>query len=622
MSWKPTAVLAALLALALLAYFGWNPAPPVLDEAGRKLLPLAPQELVRIEVARRDEPPYVVERGKDAAGEYWRLAPSGRAADPGAVQKMIHGIDQFSKTTGIDPSRPEAAPSLTGLDAPRLSVTFHASGGKHVLRFGASPPTNTEAVFFQLEGDPTVYHAGKDTVAAYDRPADGIRSRQLFRFAPHAAVSVETSFKFTVSRPGQPPRVEYEKSRFERVEQGVERGWWLASPVREKVEDLAVNRLVTDLSTLAVESFEPEGEAKARELDEPEFTVSVRLHGVPDPLEIHFGGAADAGRSRWVRVPGSGEHAKIARARYDNLPRQRGDFRARSLYQFSKDQVRTLEVEADGLGRLLIERKETRREGDPVPAVTWEVLEPKGARIRREKVEPYVRDVIGAEIKHVGAVDFAEIASDSPIVSMTVETTDGKRQRSRFKASGNYAWGTKEGAGEVFEVLPSFVRLLQLLELALLQEEVFSTLRDRIRRFEFAAAFGGHQPVRYLLDRDPKTGAWAFTDPEHQGKAADQERVKGFLMMLSYIAAEGGRFVGRDAETLRKYRLNDPAAPARLTIWTEDGPEAAVTLLISDNQNPQPALFTYFARRTDTPAVFRIVPQLVETLKVPPVEKR
>ncbi len=583
-------------------------------------MPVDAQSLVRIEIARKGESPFFIERGKDAVGDFWRLAPSGRAADPAAVQKMIYGLDRFSKTSIAD-----AAPSAAGLESPRVVVTFHAADRKSAIRIGGSSPTNTEMVYVQLEGDPAVYRADKDTAGAYDLPASDLRSRQLVRFVPHRAMRLETRFRFLVSRQGRPPAVEYEESTIERVESGSERGWWLTKPYREKLDDRLVNRFVSDLAGLQAEAYEAEGDLKGKELDQPELEVTVRIHDNPTPVSLRFGGPADRGKRRWVQVPGSGEVALIPEGRYsgpNGLPRQRGDLRSRILYSFSKDQVRTLEIEADGLGRLLIERRETRREGDPVPTVAWEVLEPKGARIRREKVEPYVRDVLAAGIESfVGATDFAQIKQDSPLVTMTVVTTDGRKQRVLFKAAGNHAWGRKEGIQEVFEVLPSYVKLLQLLELAVLRDEVFNVPRDDLRRIEFDAKFSGNlQPIRYILELDGRTGKWAFVDPAFKGPEADPQKVAGFLTMLSFIGAEQGKWVGRGPATLGKYRLNDPSAPARLTIWHEGGPKDGVTILISDNQSPQPATFMYFARRTDSPAVFRIVSQLVESLKRPPVK--
>jgi hypothetical protein len=621
MNWKSTAVLAALLAVSLGVYFGWNPAPPVLTKEERKLLETTANTLDRIEIARRGEAPLLIERAKDAVGEFWRLSPSGRPADPAAVQKMIYGLDRFSKTSAADVSL-----SAAGLEAPRTSVTFHAAGRKETVRIGGSSPTNTESIFVQLEGDPKVYRIDKDTAESYDRPAADLRSKQLVRYVPHKATGLEMRFRFTVRRQNEPPKVEYEESTIERVETGIERGWWLTKPYREKLDDRLVNRFVSDLASIQVEAYEADGDLKAKELDQPELLVSVRLHETPHPVSLEFGGPAERGKRRWVRIPGSGEVALIPESRYtgpNGLPRQRGDLRSRVLYSFSKDQVRTLEIEADGLGRLLIERKETKREGDPVPTVSWDVLEPKGVRIRKERVEPYVRDVLSASIEQfVGATDFGQIKQDSALVTMTVETTDGKKQRVLFKAAGNNAWGQKEGIQEVFEVLPSYVKLLQLLELAVTPEEVFSVPRTDLRRIEFDAKFAGNlQPIRYILELDPRTGKWGFADPAFKGTEADPQKVTGFLTMLSYIGAEQGRWVGRDPATLGKYRLNDLTAPARLTLWHEGGPKDGVTILISDNQSSQPGSFMYFARRADGPAVFRMVSQIVETLKQVPVKK-
>jgi hypothetical protein len=57
MNWKSTAVLAALLAVSLGVYFGWNPAPPVLTKEERKLLETTANTHDRIEIAGRPTRP-------------------------------------------------------------------------------------------------------------------------------------------------------------------------------------------------------------------------------------------------------------------------------------------------------------------------------------------------------------------------------------------------------------------------------------------------------------------------------------------------------------------------------------------------------------------------------------
>jgi hypothetical protein len=45
----------------------------------------------------------------------------------------------------------------------------------------------------------------------------------------------------------------------------------------------------------------------------------------------------------------------------------------------------------------VIERRETKKE-DPVPAVTWELLEPKGLRVDPGRVEAFVANVMAYRI--------------------------------------------------------------------------------------------------------------------------------------------------------------------------------------------------------------------------------
>ena len=90
---------------------------------------------------------------------------------------------------------------------------------------------------------------------------------------------------------------------------------------------------------------------------------------------------------------------------------------------------------------------------------------------------------------------------------------------------------------------------------------------------------------------------------------------------MNYLRAEDRGFAGRDAETAAKYRLNELTAPATLRVWV-DGEKEPATFYISDNRAEKATKFLYWARKSDSPLVFKINAAFVENLKKVPEKKK
>ncbi len=625
MNWRTTAVLGALVALLAGVYLLSSPPPgtaPGVED--KRLLPeFRPEQVEGISIARKDGPEIRVERAKDAAGEYWRLrSPVDHPADAAVIQQLLFALDRFVKTTSFEPGRPEAAPSVTGLAEPRIRVTWKGLGKEVLLGFGQAPPTNSKAVFVQRQGDPKVYLVDIDTFEQFNKPAWQYRSKSVLRYPAHAVVRVELQQKFLRKQAkDRPERVEYERSLLERIEVGTDRGWWMLEPHREKVDDHKLQYLVRVLAELEASEFQPAGDLKAKELDEPQDKVALYLNGVAEPVRLHFGGSSDGGRRRWIHAPGTGETARIEEAAYAKLPVQRKHVRSDAIFSFSQEQVKTLEVDAGALGKVRVERRETKKEGEPVPEVSWVLLEPAGLRIEKERLELFVTNIMTQRIQDwLGAQDFKLVRLEPADVTLTAATVDGKTLKYGFGA-GSDGYLRKEGVAEVFVVRPELVKILQRLELNFLHPEVFNVPRDGLREFAFESRDAGRlEPLFYRLSFDPGTKVWRFTDPKHASEAVDEARLGGLLTMLNYIKAE--TFIAKDAQTSAKHRLDPAKAPARLSVKWEGGPAAGVEFLISEDLSDKPTRPVYYARRADEPSVFQINALLVENLKRAPVLKK
>ena len=624
MSWKGTAVLAGILGILGGIYLLTDPARGGGGGEEVRLLPgFTAERLVRLQVARKGEPAYALERATDALGAHWRIRPADHPADPDAVQKMIWALDRFRRTGGLEPGRPETAPSLTGLSDPRLVLRVELPDASAVFRFGQSPPTHTAAVFFEKEGDPKIYLIDLDTFQAFDKPASALRERRLVRYAPFQVVRLDLERRFLVVRQkDRPAVVEYERSTFERIEQGAERGWFLTRPYREKVDDLKVQRLITDLAGLEVAEFRAAGGEADGGFAEPEVRYTLVLNGHARPVVVEVGAPAEDRRKRYVRVAGAAEVALVESRRCDDLAAERKHLRIDAIYPFTKDAVKTFDLEAPGQGRLRIERRLVKKEGTPFETPVWEVVEPRGVKIDPERVEPFVADVLHPHQRiqdFLGAQDFKLAGLEPPAATLRIETQDGKIHVTHFGLRTE-GYMRREGVDEVFQVRPEYVRRLLLLELNVLHEEMFNVPREKLREFAFEARAGALlRPVYYRLRREESSGRWIFTDPANAGKEADEDRVRELLAAMNYIRAEA--FVGRGPEAAAKYGLGGPSAPATLTIRWEGGPPEGRVLWVSEDQSDKPTHPVYYARFQDSPVVFRISSLFVESLRRIPVKR-
>lgn len=615
-SWRLTAVFAGLCVVLTAVYFLASPtATTKTSDLDPRLVKLTADQVSKIEVDRKGTR-MTFERAKDVVGEYWRIAgPNSHAADATLVQQMLFGLDRFRKDNSIEPGKPDSSPEVTGLNDPRATVTFTAPDGRAVLKFGKAPDTNTKVVYYQLEGDPKIYLVDVDTVEAFNKPVFQYRAKAMARYAPHRVQKVQLEFKFL--RPqgkDKPALVEYETSVMERFEEGMERGWYLTKPHREKLDDHKVQTLVTALADLQAGEYQPPGPPADQGFDEPQVRVSLWSAGTETPTTIHFGAAAERGKKRWVGMPGKGEVALYDSFRYDELPLQRNHFRISQIFPFSSEMVRRFELEARDLGRVVLERREIKKAGEPVGTLKWEVVEPKDLKVESERLEAFVAAVVMKSVTgFLGAQDFKLAGLDNPPIRLTVVTKEGKRHSCGFAVAAQ-GYLRKDGVDEIFEVPAEFVRLLQKLELNFISMEMFNIPRADLRQFSFEGRFSGELPVYYELKENGKK--WEFSDGPHKGKDVDADRVSELLARLNFIQADS--LLGRDDALIQKHRLvDDRTAPGTLKITYEKG---IADLYISENQANRPGDYLYYARFKDNKTVFKINGAFVESLKKPPAK--
>ena len=622
-NWKLTAAFGALLVVLLAVYFLSSPpaTTPMAKLDDHVLTGLSAEQVSKIEITRQDGVSMTFEKATDVVGEYWRIVEqSGHAAEGAMVQQLLFALDRFVRMGGLDAGTPQTAPELTGLADPRLIVTYSSAGRREMLRFGKQPPTNTTAVFFQHEGDPKVYLVGVETFDSFMKPSLQYRAKNLVRFMPNKVNKVALEYKFL--RPqgkGKPDVVEYEKSILERFEEGAERGWYLTSPHKERMDDHAVAMLVTRMSDLQCSDYQPAEPQKEKGLDEPQVKITLHFYQQDKPMEVRFGLPAERDRKRWVWAAGSAEAALLDAGHYEDIPLQRSAMRIRRIFPFSPELVKRLEIEAKDLGKVVLERKEVKKEGDPVSTWKWEVVEPTNIKVESERLEAFVAAVVVQDIVEFhGDQDFQLVGLDAAPVTLTVDTKEGNRHVCWFSVKA-HGYLRKEGVNEIFEVRSDLVKMLQRLELNFVSLEMYNVPREGIREISFESKVTTQlQPILYRMKMDPVTRLWTFSDPVHQGTAPDAAKLSDLLTRVNYIKAES--LLGRDSKTIEQYRLDERTAPATLKLSYDigQGPAAKsgdMELYISEDQSTTAGQPLYYARLRDNLAVFKINGDFVQALQ-------
>jgi hypothetical protein len=278
--------------------------------------------------------------------------------------------------------------------------------------------------------------------------------------------------------------------------------------------------------------------------------------------------------------------------------------------------AKRVEVEVKDLGKIVLERRESKKVGEDVSTVKWELAEPGGLRVESERVDAFVSAVVGQQIDDfMGPQDFKQAGLDPAPTRLVVETREGKRHGCGFSDAG---FMRKDDINEIFVIRPDFVRMLRRLELNFLNMEMFNVQRDSLREFSFESRPSAQlQPVYYTLRLNLATKKWDFVDPAHQGVETDPDQVGNLLAIMNYIKAEA--MVARDDATIQKYRLDETSAPSSLKIRHEGG---TTELYISENLSGKVNRPQYYARFKDAKTVFQINGLFVDSLKAVPEKKK
>lgn len=626
MNWKTTIFLAILAVLVVAGVIFLQPREGAADRRRVDILAGWTQDHVEtITIAAPGQVEITLRRGTPSGGSEWQLASHQTRwpAEDFAVREMLRSLFAGRQSAAIKPGDKEYDLDLFGLREPRLVVTLAGGGRRISIRFGREGTIQKGEVWIQVDGDPNVYYAATETLAAFQKDIRKLRNRQFVWFETHRVKKVTLVERFRGAAEKRDERgnvIRPQEFVFETSAMELRKtGWFLEKP-EERVEDAQVQALLSGLRNVVAHEFEPKGNLRELGLEEPR--VRIRLEGEGGlRLEVRFGADAKEKGHLCAWIEGSDEVAIVNQAKYfDPLPTTRSAFRSRRIVYWTEAQTKRIEVEVRGLGKIaLLQKKDPVTTGTmTAERITWV---PEGLDERS-----YIKDAatsfgqmlfmlqlespesfLGAPTK-----DLKELGLDPPAVEVRFFLENQERAlqfgiRGKDAAAGDFLM-KKSWHDEIYWAPEPYVRLVRRLELNYRRLELWQVDRERIAEFWF------EDNTRGLNWRVARSGEqWRFIDDTslRLKREIDDTLAQKLHNSANYVIAK--QFIGKDEETLRRFMLYDSPA-YRFFIVTGKNDADRKVIWITENYDQSGRAGVHYARFEGDPVVFRIDEALVGLL--------
>ncbi|MBX3180274.1 MAG: DUF4340 domain-containing protein [Candidatus Hydrogenedentes bacterium] len=253
MKFRNTVQLGALLALLILAYFGWQyfqAQSEQLAQEAKRVFSFEGADIERLSIDQVDAEPTAGAR--DESGS-WTIREPNPTIKPNA--ELWDRVAEQTARLMNERTLPEGALGLEayGLELPRLVVGLESGGARHTLRFGFLEPTQTLR-YAQLDDGP-VFLVKKEAVFELDRPLELLRQSWLVdrHEAPvlrleFARIMTEAEYERQLEVVTDPPPVGTESDVVIIVERSsAEAPWMQISPVSTAANQEKVDELVKEI---------------------------------------------------------------------------------------------------------------------------------------------------------------------------------------------------------------------------------------------------------------------------------------------------------------------------------------------------------------------------------------
>lgn len=401
------------------------------------------------------------------------------------------------------------------------------------------------------------------------------------------------------------------EARFERREGR----WWLAAPVEAPADATALDAIAGALVNLPREGrIEEPGELDQYDLGDEARVVHFEVAG--ETKGIRIGRMTPVGGHRYVARLAGDEVAYVATYRLNALDRDLVDLRDRRIFGFEAADVVGLRL-AWPEGVVELERDEA---GD------WQMTAPVAAPADATRIRELLSDLsfLRAQSFIDEPDEQVEAASQDPVLELrwTVrardEAADGDpvEQTREIRIGGRVGEGLllSGSEGRLYTIAPERLEDFDRSVHAYRDKTLSSFALDRAGRLELELDDESGE-ARSSITAVLGEGGWARLEPAGDGSAApplDSEAISELVRTLADLRAAD--IVAEEMGEVELASLGLAPPRALLRVMDRTDPEADSRLLAEVELGRYDAERGIFARRTGSPTVYVLDPELAELL--------
>jgi hypothetical protein len=581
MNFKTTLVLLVLVVIGAGLWYFAGHGQPAVPEADTDQPPerepryvLAeqpkPNDIVRLEIERPDQPRLVFERAEKEDTpeqmEDWRMIePLDSATESYVVNGPVRMLTGLQYERSFSPGAKDGVSVAdAGLEPARATFNLVDKGGKaYTFEIGRQVALSNDT-YVRLGGKDEIFVVGRDMKRDIEREVKDYRAKRIMKLMAADARHVRIDHDATV----------YDFAR------GVGDEWVINEPVKTYARADKVRALVNALNAVSVEEYiedSPEALA-AYGLDSPFLTISVttekkeRAAEEPEapedteqattrPTEPRFevvtathtlavGDYADlSSETRYVKLPDQPWVAAVTTQQLDKLIPNLADIRDPSVTRVKASQVTRLEI-ATGGATATLEKKHGQWQG------TGDLAELEAEAVG--KVMAAFEDVNAIEYID-NPEDLGKYGLDQPRATLTA-TTAGTVEPVSLRigsdtASGRHTYVQVAGQNSVLVIGAERAAELAVSPLGLRSRVITAGTPQQIKHISVARG-----EKRYVLERTEDGKGWRMVEPEDT--PADPAAARELANDLSRLRAR--QVVARDDDG--SYGLTTPAVTIRFVM--------------------------------------------------------
>jgi len=500
------AALWAIAFVALLAYVLLKERGEVVQ--GTIVLNLNPDDIVKVEVQRQQEPKEIVLERKGKS--WWLSKPVQAPADKTAVETLLNRFKNLKAEVELDTKKPEY-----GLTNPTANLIVHDKRGRtYRIQFGHKTPDNF-GVYAVVEGwrKPVVLTSWIFDDA--NKSPDDFRDNRLLVF------NRDNVTKLALVYPDKQIVCE-RKGKDE---------WRMVEPIKTEADNSAISTLLDNLSTLQARQFVVERPKKSQlasyQLDKPSLQVQIWLKGREKPLTVSIGKQHETEKTRYYartsRFP-----AVVLVDDFDlkNIRKTDADLRSKRVLVFKKDDVERLVMRYEGTEIELRKHKEGEE-------TRWRMLKPIKVPTDTWRVDDVLWALDGAQAE--GFIDkpqnLADYGLDKPQLELQLWEKGRRQPKTVWMSVKDNIGYLRTSEGEtIYKVRASLLNDLKKSPNDLRDLQVVKFNRDDAEEIVLK---WDKKRVR-LVKRAEKN--WEIIEPKR--KSAKWESVDGILFELESLRAE------------------------------------------------------------------------------------